>query len=126
MKLAIGTLVLSLAVPLCAQQQGKPPGAPPPYNPPPTFPQSDQHPQTMPPERSAPQTTSPADVQQQIQSALSNEPALKSSNVSVQVDDKVITLTGTVKTEDQHNQAVRIAQSSAGDRQVMDKIQVQK
>jgi len=79
----------------------------------------------MPPDRTT-QSTSSSDVQKQIQSALSAESTLRSSNVSVQADDKSVTLTGTVENEQQHVQAVRIAQASASGRQVVDKVQIQK
>jgi len=55
---------------------------------------------------------------------LNSEPALANTNVSVKADESAVVLTGTVDSEKQHDLAVRIAQSFAGDRQVVDKITI--
>jgi hyperosmotically inducible periplasmic protein len=110
-----------------AQQQGLPPPTAPPYGTPPTFPQGRQSPrQQMPPDQE-PQTSqglSSAQVQQQIQQSLNSEPALANTNVGVKTDESAVVLTGTVDSEKQHDLAVRIAQSFAGGRQVVDKIKI--
>ena len=109
-----------------AQQQGQPPPAAPPYTPP-TFPQGRQSPrQQMPPDQEPQpsQGLSSAQVQQQIQQSLNSEPALANTNVGVKTDESAVVLTGTVDSEKQHDLAVRIAQSFAGDRQVVDKIKI--
>jgi osmotically-inducible protein OsmY len=46
-------------------------------------------------------------------------------NVGVKTTDKSVTLTGSVDTERQHDLALRIAQSYAGDRKVVDKLKIQ-
>ena len=106
-----------------AQQQGLPP----PYGTPPTFPEGRQSPrQQMPPDQETQpsQGLSTAQVQQQIEQGLYSEPALANTNVSVKADERAVVLTGTVDSEKQHDLAVRIAQSFAGDRQVVDKITI--
>jgi CBS domain-containing protein len=73
----------------------------------------------MPPDQEAPrqpQTLSTPEVRQQIQQGLNSEPALRNSKVGVHVDENSVILTGTVSTEEQHDLAVQIAQSYAGDR----------
>ncbi len=110
-----------------AQQQGQPPPTAPPYGTPPTFPEGRQSPrQQMPPDQETQpsQGLSTAQVQQQIEQGLYSEPALANTNVSVKADESAVVLTGTVDSEKQHDLAVRIAQSFAGDRQVVDKIKI--
>ncbi len=110
-----------------AQQQGLPPPTAPPYGTPPTFPEGRQSPrQQMPPDQETQpsQGLSTAQVQQQIEQGLYSEPALANTNVSVKADESAVVLTGTVDSEKQHDLAVRIAQSFAGDRQVVDKIKI--
>ena len=110
-----------------AQQQGLPPPIAPPYGTPPTFPEGRQSPrQQMPPDQETQpsQGLSTAQVQQQIEQGLNSEPALANTNVSVKADESAVVLTGTVDSEKQHDLAVRIAQSFAGDRQVVDKITI--
>ena len=110
-----------------AQQQGMPPPTAPPSGTPPTFPEGRQSPrQQMPPDQEPQpsQGLSTAQVQQQIQQGLNSEPTLANTNVSVKTDESAVVLTGTVDSEKQHDLAVRIAQSFAGDRQVVDKIKI--
>jgi len=63
-------------------------------------------------------------VEQQITQRLSSEPELFKSNIDAKVDENSVVLTGSVDTETQHNLAVHIAQSYAGDRKIVDKIKV--
>jgi osmotically-inducible protein OsmY len=63
-------------------------------------------------------------VEQQITQHLSSEPALAKISVDAKVDESSVVLTGSVDTETQHDLAVRIAQSYAGDRKLVDKIKV--
>ena len=135
--LAICLLVATLAV---AQQQ-TPPGSTPP-----TFPSDTEHkgvppdttappqqpappdantpPQApLPPDRNA-QPMSAGEIQQEMQKKLDTEPDLSSAHVKAEVNDTVVTLTGTVEGEQQHDLALRIAHSYAGDRTIDDKIQV--
>jgi hypothetical protein len=124
MKRTICGLALAFAVSAFAQQQY--PTNPPPHTTPPTFPDDQASRQQMPPDTQAPppQALSTAQVEQQIQDKLNSEPALANTNVGVKTDDKSVTLTGTVDTDAQHDLALRIAQSYAGDRTIVDKIQV--
>jgi osmotically-inducible protein OsmY len=80
----------------------------------------------MPPDTQAlpPQTMSTQQVEHEITDQLSSEPALSNSNVDTKVDENSVVLSGTVATETQHHLAVRIAQSHAGDRKIVDRIKV--
>src|SRR5262249_5148314 len=93
---------------------------------PPTFPENHPSGRTgqMTPDPQAPEAKSSEQVQAQIQQQFAADPALASTNVRAKVDDSSVVLTGTVDTEGQHELAVRIAKSHAGDRNVVDKIKV--
>jgi osmotically-inducible protein OsmY len=80
----------------------------------------------MPPDTKAPppQDLSAAQVEQQILDKLKSEPDLANTNMRVKVEDESIMLTGTVNTEKQHALALRIAQSYAGQRKIVDKIEI--
>jgi len=56
----------------------------------------------------------------QIETSLKNEPTLANANVTVNVTDDQIELTGTVPTGKDKKTAKRIAQSYAGNRKVVD------
>jgi hypothetical protein len=122
MKYALAGLALLLATVSFSQQQTQPPPASPPYTTPQTFPEAPQ----MPPDQKAPppQALSTKEVEQQIQDHFNAEPALANSNVGVKADEGSVVLTGTVYSDVQHDLALRIAQSFAGDRKVVDKIEV--
>lgn len=124
MKSVLCGLVFLLATLGFAQQQGQSPTSPP-YGTPPTFPEGQQAPrQQMPPDQEAPPPhgLSTTQVVQQIQQGLNSEPALSNTNVGVKADESSVVLTGTVATQEQHDLALRIAQSYAGDRKLVDKI----
>ena len=120
MKRSLCGLALAFAVSAFAQQS---PTNPPPYTTPPTFPQDRQQ---MPPDTKAPppRELSTAQVEQQIQDKLNSEPALAKTKLGVKADNQSVTLTGTVDTDTQHDLAVRIARSYAGDRKIVDRIEV--
>lgn len=82
--------------------------------------------QQMPPDTRAPaqQQMPSADVAQQIQDKFNTVPALANQNVRANVNDTAVILTGTVENEQQHQMAIRIAQSYAGRREVLDRIEV--
>jgi osmotically-inducible protein OsmY len=82
--------------------------------------------QEMPPDTKAPppQGLSTAQIEQHIQDMLNSEPALADTNLAVKADDQSVTLTGIVGTETQHDVALRIAQSYAGGRKIVDQIKV--
>jgi hypothetical protein len=128
MKQIVFCFVLLLASIGVAQQQGQPPPiTSPPYQTPLTFPEGRQTPRAqMPPDTQAPppQTMSTERVEQQITQRLSSEPELSKSNIDAKADENSVVLTGSVDSETQHDLAVRIAQSYAGDRKIVDKIKV--
>ena len=122
MKQLVSRLVLLLVTLMVAQVQGQPPSQP-------VSPRLSQEQiprEQMPPDQQAPppRLSTPEKVQQQIEQRLNAEPALQNSKVSVHVDEDLLILNGTVSSEQQHDLALRIAQSYAGDRKIVDKIQV--
>jgi hypothetical protein len=124
MKRMLWGLALVFVTSAFAQQQ--PPTNSPPYTTPPTFPEGRPQ-QQMPPDTKAPppQDLSPSEVEQQIQDKLHREPALANTQIGVKIDATSVTLTGSVDTERQRDLALRIAQSYAGQRKVVDKIKIQ-
>ncbi|HEY4932662.1 MAG TPA: BON domain-containing protein [Terriglobales bacterium] len=127
MKQILFGLVLLLATSAFAQY----PGQQPPQSTPPTFPQGQQaRPEQMPPDQMAPdqdaqaQRMSTEEVQQQIQKGLSSQPSLRNTQVEVRVTEASVFLSGTVDSEVQHELALRVAGSYAGDRQLIDQIKV--
>ena len=63
-------------------------------------------------------------VEGRILDQLRAEPALARTNLDARVDDSSVVLTGTVDSPAQHDLALQIAQSNAGDRKIVDKIKV--
>jgi len=122
MRFALAGLALLLATLSFSQQQAQPPTGSPPHTTPPTFPEG----QKMPPDQKAPppQVLSTTRVEQQIQERFNAEPALANSNVGVKADESSVVLTGTFGSNMQHDLALRIAHSYAGDRKIVDKIKV--
>ena len=86
---------------------------------PPTFP---GHPteQTPPDQNARPLSTD--EVQQQIEQGLTSQTELANTHIKVKTSDSSVTLNGTVDTERQHQIALRVAQSYAGDRKIVDNI----
>ena len=130
MKQQLLCLTLLLASLGFAQQQGQPGMQQPPHGTPPTFPEGQQVPgeppnRPLPPDEAAPapRAMSTPEVQQQISKHLSSEPALAQSNLKARVSNNSVVLTGNA-TEKQHDLAVRIAQSYAGERKIVDKIKL--
>jgi len=81
----------------------------------------------MPPDTKAPPPQeSASEVEQQIQDKLNREPTLANTEIGVKIDAKSVTLTGSVNTENQRDLALRIAQSYAGHRKILDKIKIQR
>ncbi len=123
---ALFGLALSLTTLSFGQQSGQPPVSPP-YGTPPTFPEGRQAPtQPLPPNQEAPPSRklSSTEARQQIAEHLNSEPTLSNAHVGVKVDQRSVELKGTVSTEEQHDLALRIAQSYAGDRKIVDKIKL--
>ena len=126
MKRLLWVAVLLFAATGFAQQQSVPPYNSPPMTTPPTFPQ-DQHPgQPIPPDTRAPVPSQPstAELQQEMQHKLETEPLLEHLPLHAMVTDESVVLTGMVDTEQQHKLALRIAESYAGERQIIDKIRI--
>jgi osmotically-inducible protein OsmY len=88
---------------------------------PPAVPQTQQPPTA---DQNKPPTTSTANVQSDIQSALQKDPSLASANISVQVSDAGIELSGTVPTKDAKDAAEQIAKSHSGGLDVKNNIKV--
>ncbi len=126
MRHIVCALLLLVGVVAFAQQPRQP--GPPAGSTPPTFPQEKNPSKQMPPDTVAPspsaQPTS-GEVQQQINKKLSEEPELKSSTVRFDVDDQSVVVGGTVADEQQHQLALRLARSYAGDRKIVDYVKVQ-
>ena len=128
MKYVLSCAVLLLATIVVAQQQGQPPPTTnPPYQTPPTFPEGRQTPgQQMPPDTQAPpaETMSSQKVEGQILQQFRAEPTLSGTNIDARVNDNSVVLSGNVNTLAQHDLAIQIAQSNAGNRRIVDKINV--
>jgi len=121
------TLFLLLATYALAQRAGQTPQpGQPPYGTPPTLPEERGPGRgNLPPdEQASPQQMSSGEVEQQIQQHLNSEPTLTGVKLNASATNSKVTLSGTVDNERQHDLAVRIAQSYAGDRQVVDKIKL--
>ena len=120
--LLASTLALAQMGPAQTQPGQQPPSTPP------TFPNDKQTPRTMPPDQNAPAPTpeaSSADqIEQQITQQLNADPKLAGTSLRAEVDEASIVVSGTVNTAEQHDLALEIARSHAGDRDIVDKIQI--
>lgn len=123
-----GIVLLASTMALAQMGPAQPqPGQQPPSTPP-TFPNDKEAPRTMPPDQNAPaptpEATSSEQIEQQITQQFTADPKLEGANLRAQVDEASIVLSGTVNTAEQHDLAMQIARSHAGDRNVMDKIKI--
>ena len=123
-----GIVLLASTMALAQMGPAQPqPGQQPPSTPP-TFPNDKETPRTMPPDQKAPAPTPEAasseQIEQQITQQFTADPKLEGANLRAQVDEAAIVLSGTVNTAEQHDLAMQIARSHAGDRNVMDKIKI--
>jgi BON domain len=124
--------MLAFSFSLTAQQQAPPApdSQPAPGQTPPTFPEDQdpgarRTPPDMPPDTNAPgRELSSREIQEQIQSKLNSEPGLDNDRVRVNVTDSEVTVTGSVDDEAERDVALRIAESYAGDRQIVDKLEI--
>jgi osmotically-inducible protein OsmY len=73
-----------------------------------------------------PGATNTASIQNEIQSAIQKDPSLAGSNISVQVTDKSVELSGSVQTKDAKDSAEQIAKQHAGSLEVKNRIKVEK
>ncbi len=118
--ICLGLLLGTIAF---AQQQGGPP-----MGTPPTLPDHPNPERRMPPDTAAPAPAgapTSGEVQQEINKKLSEEPRLNTTKVRFDVDDRSVIVGGTVQSEEQHTLALKLAQSYAGDRKVVDFVKVQ-
>lgn len=78
----------------------------------------------MPPDTSTPPRgrSSAARVEQEIQKRIKTNPAMATANVTARVNDSSVVLSGTVDSSRQHDFALLIAHSWAGQRKVVDQI----
>jgi osmotically-inducible protein OsmY len=125
MKYALSCAALFLATVVFAQQQGQPPLT----TTPPTFPEGRQTPRRqMPPDTQAPpaQTMSSQQVEGQILQQFREEPTLSGTNIDAKVNDSSVVLSGNADSLAQHDLAIQIAQSNAGGRRIVDRINVKR
>jgi hypothetical protein len=118
--------LLLIGMTVFAQRQQQP--GPPAGSTPPTFPQDKNPSKEMPPDTKAPPPTAQptsGEVQQQINQKLSQEPGLKNTTVRFDVDDQSVVIGGSVADEQQHQLALRLARSYAGNRKIADYVKVQ-
>jgi hypothetical protein len=71
-----------------------------------------------------PRELSTAEVQQQIQEKLQTEPGLANADIEVRTDDDSVVLIGRLANLCQRELALRIAQSYAGRRRIIDKLKI--
>jgi osmotically-inducible protein OsmY len=71
-----------------------------------------------------PQTERPSSstLESSLRQKMAAEPMLKNAKLDVRVTDRDIVVSGTVDDRRQHDVAMQVVQSNAGDRQVVDKI----
>ena len=130
-RIILSAAILVLSVGMFAQQQGRPPyDEQPPVQTPPTFPEDHDPgvrpvPPNMPPDTTAPpRELSNFEVQQQIQNKLSSEPVLKNNQLSAEVTDDEVVVSGTTDSQAERDVALRIAESYAGERPVVNKVEI--
>ena len=88
--------------------------------------QQDRSSRRMPPDTSAPEHTklTTAEVEQQIQNKLDDEPMLEGLSILASVDEKTVTLRGRVANDEQRSTALRIATSYSGSRKILDMLKI--
>lgn len=121
-----GIVLLTASIALAQMGPAQPqPGQQPPSTPP-TFPNDRQSPRTMPPDQNAPasEANSAGQIEEQITQQLNADPKLAGTNLKAEVDEASIVMSGSVETAEQHDLAIEIARSHAGDRNVVDKIKI--
>ena len=101
------------------QQQTQPYHHQLPFGPPPLVPEFP--PDTLAP---APQQLSNFEVKHQLDEIFAKDPLFARSNLNARVDSRRIVLNGTVETEEQHQSAIRAAETYAGGRKIVDNIVV--
>jgi len=112
-------LLWLLFSPLTLGQQTRPYHHQLPFGPPPLVPEFP--PDTLAP---APQQLSNFEVKHQLDEIFAKDPLFARSNLNARVDSRRIVLNGTVETEEQHQSAIRAAETYAGGRKIVDNIVV--
>ena len=89
-----------------------------------TAPQDRDAARRMPPDTNAPEHTklTSAEIEQQIQNKLDDEPMLEGLSLLASVDEKAVTLRGRVANDEQRAAAIRIARSYSGSRKIVDRL----
>ncbi len=64
------------------------------------------------------------EVKHQLDEIFAKDPLFARSNLNARVDSRRIVLNGTVETEEQHQSAIRAAETYAGGRKIVDNIVV--
>jgi hypothetical protein len=120
----IGFLLLLLAGLLWAQPQDHT-RTQPPLSSPAIFPQDHDFGQ-MPPDTEAPpfEALSSAEIRDRIQIRLDSDAVLSNTCVTASVDDTSVVLVGAVENERERDLVIRIAQSYAGQRRIVDNIAI--
>jgi osmotically-inducible protein OsmY len=98
MKWIIGTLVLLFAITMVAQQDMQSNGLP--------------------------AMWSNSDARHEIQSTFTTAPEFNNTEISAQVTDESVILTGYANSQEQKQEALRVASQYAGERQVVDQIEL--
>ncbi len=65
------------------------------------------------------------EVQRELELRLRYDASLAGTSVGVRTDDQSVVLTGNVKTESQHDEALGIAKTYSGNRAIVDQIAIQ-
>jgi osmotically-inducible protein OsmY len=83
-------------------------------------------PPDMPPDTKAPppRELSSEEAERQIQSKLDSEPSLKNNQLKVEVTDEEVVVSGTADSEAERDVATRIAESYAGERPVVNRVEI--
>ena len=123
--------ILVLSVGLLAQEQNRPPmDEQPPVQNPPAYPEDMDPgvrpvPPNMPPDTSAPpRELTSQEAELEIQAKLDSEPSLKNNQLKVEVSEDEVVVSGSTDSEAERDVAIRIAESFAGDRPVINKVEI--
>ena len=89
--------------------------------------QQDRNSRPMPQDTTAPEHTklTTAEVEQQMQNKLDDEPMLEGLSILASVDEKTVTLRGRVANDEQRSAALRIATSYSGSRKIVDMLKIE-
>lgn len=128
-RVAAIAMILVLSVGLLAQEEGRPPyDEQPPAPNPPAYPEDMDPgvrpvPPNMPPDTSAPpRELTSQEAELEIQAKLDSEPSLRNNQLEVEVTEDEVIVSGTTDSEAERDVAIRIAESYAGDRPVVNKV----